>query len=40
MTLLKVLLFSLTALPYAMGVTIALMIGVEVIDWIYKKYWV
>ena len=35
----EILLILITALPYALAINLILMIGVEIVNWIYKKYW-
>lgn len=35
----EVLLILITALPYAIVITLFLMGLLEIVNWIYKKYW-
>lgn len=35
----EILLIIITALPYALVITLGLMLLLELVNWVYKKYW-
>lgn len=35
----KAIEFLITALPYALAINLILMIGLEIVNYVYKKYW-